>query len=207
VVSVGIVSVRSRWVSRALIALVFLLSLYPLSVLYSKDLNIQWRDAVAFLNDHKVREGQAIIISPSLELAPFLYYFAKSPDGALRNFDTIFDCRVSGGHCLDVFDERNDLIIGIPQDRGEGINFIKSCVLRRLKVLHMSNPEVVWLLVSRWTGVEEKELLLLLLKENYNLTQTGKVRGIEIFKFEALKKQELSKIRKGSVSLCLCDIS
>jgi mannosyltransferase len=184
IVGVGIASLRSVSGRVVSLAAVFLLNLYPLSMVYARDGHIRWRDAADRIR-HGAREGDAVVVSTASDLEPFLYYFGEFPGSALVDYDKSHYCKEIDGVCRPVFYERGVFVTGIPHDRGEGAAFIGEVTRERLGLVAKSRPRSVWLLVARWTGDEREKYLAGYWGERYRKTLEETGCGVDIYKFEA----------------------
>ena len=187
ITAAGINSLRPRFAA-AVCALIFALNLYPLGILYERDLNVPWKEGVRFLKSG-IGKTDAVLVSTASELKPFLYYFGDRPGEALEGFDPYLYCRILGGRCPDMFYEKKNFIIGVPQNQGEGIESVKEDFEKRLKALRKSGAETVWLLASRWTGDAEQRNMLARLGEWYQLTRSQRTGGIDIFEFKSASRK------------------
>ena len=182
VTAVGLVGLGDRWKILVALALVVVTGLYPLSVVYSQDKNINWRTAVQAVKA-EIREGDAIIVSTSSELAPFLYYFGNDPRLSLRDYASSYYCKMEGGMCRDVFRERGHRLMGIPQNQGQEQDYIRHVFGQRWALWADDPPRTVWLMVSRWVSKKDKFYIIGKLDGIYMREKNMFFDGVEVIKF------------------------
>ncbi|MEI8012307.1 MAG: glycosyltransferase family 39 protein [Candidatus Omnitrophota bacterium] len=183
ITAMGIIRLGDRWKIFFVLGVIFIMGLYPLSIIYFQNNNIDWRSAVYSVKA-SIGQDDAIIVATSSELAPFLYYFGSDPRQSLHNYFSSYYCRMGmDGHCRDVFSERGHRVMGIPQNQGK-VSDCPSCRLdERLSLWVAEPPLVVWLMVSRWESMEDKLYLIGKLDIFYHRQRTLFFHGVEVIKF------------------------
>jgi mannosyltransferase len=183
--AIGIASFRRISLLRGGLLAISLLTVYPLSLVYTEDKHIHWRDAAVFLKQHAV-PGDAVLISTASDLLPFLYYYGDPAGSALIGYDKTRYCKGPGGECSPLFLEHGSLIGGIPHDRGEGQEAIRGAVTGIVAQVLARKPERIWLLMARWTGAHREAPLAGLFLTEYSPVREERIAGIHLYKFERM---------------------
>lgn len=185
ITAVGVVSSGERWKIMVSLGVIFIVGLYPLSLVYSQDGNVNWRMAVDEVK-HSMGPDDALIVTTSSELAPFLYYFGKDPGLSLRDYASSYYCRMEGGVCRDVFLEQGHRVMGIPQNQGQHPDYISYLFHERWALWNDDPPHVIWLMASRWVSREDKLYIMRSLDLAYRREKIFSSGGIEVIKFVML---------------------
>jgi hypothetical protein len=157
---------------------------------YAQDSHIHWREQAMLLKKN-IKTGDAVVISTASDLLPFLYYFGDPPGKALDGYDKSGYCKRNNGSCSALFYEKTNGITGIPHDMGEGATAIMNMTQGRLETLIRRRPMTVWLLASRWTGIEREKYLVSWLSRRYRLAREEKGPGIHVYRFERIPSQQV----------------
>lgn len=186
-VALGIYKLKRKPIILSMFALLFLFNLYPLRIMFLQDFNTDWKQAAKYLKS-KAKGEDVIIISTCAETNPFIYYFSSSPKDSLRNvnIDANTYAKLVDGKLLEAFYEKNILIVGIKQNQGQGVSFVKNDFEQKVKDIIINNKyrfSNIWLAVSRWTGPEEKEFMVDYLKNLFGNGREELFRGVTIYKF------------------------
>jgi hypothetical protein len=177
--SFGISFLKKKIYTISFLIIIFILSIYPLHILYSKDYSISWGKATAFLKAKIVPED-IIIIAPVCQVNSFLYYFREHKREILKDVDTYGIIR--NGNLLQSFKEGDNLIIGINQVQNKNRSYFFDDLKIKLELSKKNKTSNVWLLTDRWMG-DEKEIVISYLAKSYRTILKKEFRGIEIYRF------------------------
>ncbi len=183
-VGVGICELRRKLLVCLVVVSIFLLNIYPLKVIYVEDYSIDWEKATEFLKNN-IKPFDAILISPVCQLNSFLYYFRPHKRGFLKDLDTYG--KVLNGNIVEVFKERDNLILGLKQNQNRNIADFKKEILEKINILKKYfEGENVWLLVDRWTdqGSDEENFLVHTFSNVYHKEDMQRFYGINVYKFK-----------------------
>jgi len=180
-VASGIAYLQKRVYILSMLFLIAVLMAPFFNILYTKDCSIAWNKAVIYLREG-IEPHDAIVIAPLCQLNSFLYYFrGENKKGMLRDIDTYG--KIENGMLLQCFKEDKYYIIGINQTQKRRKVFFLNEVKKKLKLLDSYKGENFWLLIDRWMGEGEKEIILSILLSKGYLISKKVFQGIEVYKF------------------------
>lgn len=211
IVSVGINFNNRFFFKIAILFVIFVFNLIPLSIMYNNNGNVDWGKAVLLMKQRAIDNNATIIISTKKEIVPFMYYFGDKDKKALKDLNLLG--KFENGQWHDSFQYKGHYIIGIadelsqnkslcysPRDVPEHFIYCCNYIISEFdkKILQkdiLKADKQIWLLISDWTTVGNEciSTIIIRLKQWFEIKTEGEVGGIKIFMLYAKNKpKELS---------------
>lgn len=205
IVSVG-AYFDNKLFSMLILVSIFSLSIAPLKIMYNKDPNVDWNKVVLLIRQRDMKDDAIIVISTCKEVVPFMYYFSDSNKKDLKDI-SMFG-KFKDGKWQETFRYKKHHIITIasehcqPKDIELGRNFnhnVYSCnyIISDFdkKVFQediLNTNKQIWVLMSRWTGVQDECLQMIIdkFKRHLKLKLEDGVGGVKVFCFESFGWKE-----------------
>ena len=177
--------------------------IFPLKIMYNTNFNVDWEKVVLVMKQNNIEDDAIIIISTCKEVVPFLYYFSSSEKRDLKDismFGKFEDSEWQG-----VFRYKRHYIITIASEYNQAkdieydvffnlnrysCNYIVSEFDKKVfQTDILSIDKQVWVLISRWTGVQDKcvQKIIGKLKKYLKIKLEHEVGGVKTFCFSKEK--------------------
>lgn len=203
IVSVGINFNNRLFFKIAILFVIFVFNLIPLSIMYNNNGNVDWGKAVLLMKQRAIDNNATIIISTKKEIVPFMYYFSDKDKKALKDLNLLG--KFENGQWHDSFQYKDHYIIGIadelnqnkslcysPRDVPEHFIYCCNYIISEFdkKILQkdiLKADKQIWLLISDWTTVGNEciSTIIIRLKQWFEIKTEGEVGGIKIFMLHA----------------------
>lgn len=182
IVAMALSDLKGRYLNILFLSLILLLNIYPLKVMYANNYNIDWKSASSYLRS-KSANRDIVFVSTESEITPFLFYFSPGRN-ALKNLDTNRYGKLINGKKNDKFYTRENFIVGIKQNQGQGVDYVKEDFNKKIKNLPVIGVQNnLWFVLSRWSGPEESIYMVEQLKDLFNLEERKCFPGVVVYCF------------------------
>jgi hypothetical protein len=155
--------------------------------MYAHDFNTDWKRAGLYLKKN-VEKTDVILVSTLPEISTLLYHFSSSPGESLRYMNTSTYGRIIDNTSREVFYEKNNLLVGIRQNQGEGHAFIRQDFKEKVNRYVINYTcTYIWLAASQWTWEPDEEFMVSYMKKNFEFITVKKFNGVTIYKFRTTR--------------------
>lgn len=191
IIAIGISKISNRIAQITVIFIISIFTAFSISVYYTEELKITWRDAINYIEKNK-NENDVIIVSLAKEVRLFGYYgkngLRNRQNGGLNIDKQLGSKLVTGGF---VYNEAGNELIGV-----NDADQLKEIMNSVHTIKKRSN---IWLLISRWAvGDKKAGSIKDYLDKRYQCKQEKAFSGITIYYYISNKFEESKEIIKDN---------
>jgi uncharacterized membrane protein len=180
-----------KWQKVAVLAVVLVLNVVPLSAMYARYYLPDWRAGVAFLKEN-IWPGDTVVVASLSEVVPFMYYFDRGRR-SLENMD-IYGRITADNYQNSIFvSGRDNLIVGLKQSRfGDRSISAHMDLENKTPYLVERRSRRVWVLLSRWVEADPgfRDEIMGKLRIYYREAGCRHFQGVDVCRFDPVPTGE-----------------
>jgi hypothetical protein len=169
--------VKNRLLKKLLILLVIVSSFASLRVIYTKDLNINWRNPAEYISKN-IAPKETILVLSGKEIVPFLYYFDYQREGVLKKID-IYG-KIEDNNWEEVFYCGSNIIVGLKQQtKDHPLDPLQDFIIKFNENKLDWKDRNIWVAISSWGEADNFHKILEVLSRTHakkEEIQFGRVR-------------------------------
>lgn len=175
--ALGIDRIKMHLIRRGLVFLITILTIYALTVYYGKELKINWRGAISYINEN-IEDNDIIIVSIARQVRVFGYYgkngLRYQKNGKLDIDEVLKSKLITGGF---VYPMGKNKLIGVNdvEQLAQVINY-RNIIERDINI---------WLIITRWVRMDSAEQMKKYMDSLFECKKYRNYTGLNVYYYKS----------------------